>query len=584
MTRSRTSLKAKPVTSVTSRQRTRHTTMMISTTTPVATTTREIPQFNFRDLEVGFGLPKYNGRNSPIAVWIERLEENAQILGWTETQQLVYGRMLCEGTAKDFLDSETGIVTWAILKERLTREFGHQLNSADVHRELRLEKKGKAEDILSYIYRMKGIAAKCSFIEEEAIIAYIIGGLGFDKYEKMTLSGAGTIQELKTRVTQCEKIREDDEPRVAGPVRNRERERPQCYNCGGRGHLSADCRFKKRGTRCFNCNEFGHISAQCNSTKTKTVLTIQEEIRKEVSIPGAALLGSPITESVLMCIDGSKVKCVKKPCVLMEVNLERSLPRRKKEQDMRDRKEVWQQACKRPLQQRASREMSAQRELIVSNDEEDDANMADGGVNLADVSVNSDGLHRKRPLQQRASREMSAQRELIVSNDEEDDANMADGGVNLADGSMDGDGLQRRRLWDYGDIPFSNTDEPPDDQFGKGSKDYSHLKNSEDENKEKEKHKDKEKDMAKSQEGLRDPVKISTPKDTVFTFKLSRSRIDVNSMEKKIEPWIEKRLTGCISELEPICVDFIYGKLLAEYLWGDGRFLGQSQRIAEGIG
>ncbi|XP_077297562.1 uncharacterized protein LOC143919224 [Arctopsyche grandis] len=154
----------------------------------------------------------------------------------------------------------------------------------------------------------------------------------------------------------------------------------------------------------------------------------------------------------------------------------------------------------------------------------------------------------------------------------------------MADVSVNSDGLHRKRLLDYGDISFSNTDEPPDDQFGKGSKDYSHLKNSEDENKEKEKHKDKDKDMAKSQEGLRDPVKISTPKDTVFTFKLGRSRIDVNSMEKKIGPWIEKRLTGCISEPEPICVDFIYGKLLAENLCGDGGFVERSRRIATGIG
>ncbi|XP_077290374.1 uncharacterized protein LOC143914155 [Arctopsyche grandis] len=273
---------ATPTTPTTTNKTTTPTTNKTTTPTTNKTTTmtREATHLNFRDLEVGFGLPKYNGRNSPIASWIERLKEHTQTLGWTETRQLVYGRMLCEGTAKDFLDSETGIITWAILRERLTREFGHQVNSADVHRELRLEKRGRLEDSLSYIYKMKGIAAKCSFIEEEAIIAYIIGGLGFDKYEKMTLSGAGTIKELKTRVTQCEKIREDDEPRVAGPVRNREnreRERPQCYNCGGRGHLAADCRFKKRGTRCFNCNEFGHLSAQCKGTKTKTVLTMKED-------------------------------------------------------------------------------------------------------------------------------------------------------------------------------------------------------------------------------------------------------------------------------------------------------------------
>ncbi|XP_077301363.1 uncharacterized protein LOC143921917 [Arctopsyche grandis] len=555
----RTNIQTTPVAS---RQRTRHTTMMISRTiAPLSASVLrrltvvemqrfadldeddddddeeeeedEVPYFDRDKFETY--APRFKGIGGvPISRWIEHMEEFAKFFHWTPLEQLVYGRIYCVGTARMFLDSEGIIISWTILKQKLIEEF--QWDDEEL------------------VFEEREMLAQAEPIDSDS-------------------SGAGETP--------------DDEPRVTGSVRNREnRERlsSRCYNCGERGHLAADCRFKTRGTRCFNCTEFGHISAQCNSTKTKTVLTIQEEIRKEVSIPVAALLGSPITESVLMCIDGSKVKCVKKPCVLMEVNLERSLPRRKKEQEMRDRKEVWQQACKRPLQQRASREMSAQRELIVSNDEEDDANMADGGVNLADVSVNSDGLHRKRPLQQRASREMSAQRELIVSNDEEDDANMADGGVNLADGSMDGDGLQRGRLWDYGDIPFSNTDEPPDDQFGKGSKDYSHLKNSEDENKEKEKHKDKEKDMAKSQEGLRDPVKISTPKDTVFTFKLGRSRIDVNSMEKKIEPWIEKRLTGCISELEPICVDFIYGKLLAEYLWGDGRFIGQSQRIAEGIG
>ncbi|XP_077283490.1 uncharacterized protein LOC143909399 [Arctopsyche grandis] len=482
----------KPVTSVTSRQRTRHTTMMISKTiAPMSASVLrrltvvemqrfadldeddddddeeeeedEVPYFDRDKFETY--APRFKGIGGvPISQWIEHMEEFAKFFHWTPLEQLVYGRVYCVGTARMFLDSEGIIRSWTILKQKLIEEF--QWDDEEL------------------VFEEREMLAQAEPIDSDS-------------------SGAGETP--------------DDEPRVTGPVRNREnRERlsSRCYNCSGRGHLAADCRFKTRGTRCFNCNEFGHISAQCNSTKTKTVLTIQEEIREPVSIP--------IQEEI--------------------------------------------------------------REPVSIPTQEDEANMADGDVNMADVSVNSDGLHRKRPLQQRASREMSAQRKLIVSNDEEDDANMADGGVNLADGSMDGDGLQRGRLWDYGDIPSSNTDQPPDDQFRKGSKDYSHLKNSEDENKEKEKHKDKEKDMAKSQEGLRDPVKISTPKDTVFTFKLGRSRIDVNSMEKKIEPWIEKRLTGCISELEPICVDFIYGKLLAEYLWGDGRFLGQSQRIAEGIG
>ncbi|XP_077298974.1 uncharacterized protein LOC143920133 [Arctopsyche grandis] len=386
MTRTR-----KPVTSVTSRQRTRHTTMMISRTiAPLSASVLrrltvvemqrfadldeddddddeeeeedEVPYFDRDKFETY--APRFKGIGGvPISQWIVRMEEFAKFFHWTPLEQLVYGRIYCVGTARMFLDSEGIITSWTILKQKLIEEF--QWDDEEL------------------VFEEREMLAQAGPIDSDS-------------------SGAGETP--------------DDEPRVTGSVRNREnRERlsSRCYNCGERGHLAADCRFKTRGTRCFNCNEFGHISAQCNSTKTKTVLTIQEEIREPVSIPT----------------------------------------------------------------------------------QEDDANMAYDDANMADVSVNSDGLHRKRPLQQRASREMSAQRELIVSNDEEDDANMADGGVNLADGSMDGDGLQRRRLWDYGDIPFSNTDEPPDDQFGKGSKDYSHLKNSEDENKEKEKHKDKEKDM-----------------------------------------------------------------------------------------
>ncbi|XP_077297805.1 uncharacterized protein LOC143919378 [Arctopsyche grandis] len=536
MTRTR-----KPVTSVTSRQRTRHTTMMISRTiAPLSASVLrrltvvemqrfadldeddddddeeeeedEVPYFDRDKFETY--APRFKGIGGvPISQWIVRMEEFAKFFHWTPLEQLVYGRIYCVGTARMFLDSEGIITSWTILKQKLIEEF--QWDDEEL------------------VFEEREMLAQAEPIDSDS-------------------SGAGETP--------------DDEPRVTGPVRNREnRERlsSRCYNCGGRGHLAADCRFKTRGTRCFNCNEFGHISAQCNSTKTKTVLTIQEEIREPVSIP----IQEEIREPVSILTQEDEANMADGDVNMADVSVNSDGLHRK-----------------RPLQQRASREMSAQRELIVSNNEEDDANMADGDVNMADVSVNSDGLHRKRPLQQRASREMSAQRELIVSNDEEDDANMADGGVNLADGSMDGDGLQRRRLWNYGDIPFSNTDEPPDDQFGKGSKDYSHLKNSEDENKEKEKHKDKEKDMAKSQEGLRDPVKISTPKDTVFTFKLGRSRIDVNSMEKKIEPWIDKRLIECISEPEPICVDFIYGKLLAGNLWGDGEFVGRSQRIATGIG
>ena len=35
----------------------------------------------------------------------------------------------------------------------------------------------------------------------------------------------------------------------------------RCYRCGGRGHMSRECR--KEGRRCFACGEVGHMRADC---------------------------------------------------------------------------------------------------------------------------------------------------------------------------------------------------------------------------------------------------------------------------------------------------------------------------------
>ncbi|XP_077296469.1 uncharacterized protein LOC143918420 [Arctopsyche grandis] len=202
--------------------------------------------------------------------------------------------------------------------------------------------------------------------------------------------------------------------------------------------------------------------------------------------------------------------------------------------------------------------------IDVSNNEEDGVDMDDRGLDTGDRS------------------EDTGNGGVDMSDRSED---MGNGGVDMGDGSMDGDGLHIGRLWDNGDIPFSNKDEPPDGQFSKGS--HGHSKNPKDEDEENGKH--EEKDMDKSPEGIRDPVKISTPKDNVFTFKLGRSQIDVTLMENKIRPWIKKGVFGYIGEPGTILVNFICGKILHGKLWGDGRsiadnIIGQPRGIATGIG
>lgn len=73
---------------------------------------------------------------------------------------------------------------------------------------------------------------------------------------------------------------------------------------------------------------------------------------------------------------------------------------------------------------------------------------------------------------------------------------------------------------------------------------------------------------AKSQEEKRKNIKtliekIPTEKDALFAYKLDWAQIDNGLMEKKIRPWINKKIIEYIGEPEPTLVDFICNKVLA---------------------
>lgn len=75
-------------------------------------------------------------------------------------------------------------------------------------------------------------------------------------------------------------------------------------------------------------------------------------------------------------------------------------------------------------------------------------------------------------------------------------------------------------------------------------------------------------DESKSQEEKRKNIKsliekIPTEKDALFTYHLDWSAIDNVLMEKKIRPWINKKIIEYIGEPEPTLVDFICSKVLA---------------------
>lgn len=57
--------------------------------------------------------------------------------------------------------------------------------------------------------------------------------------------------------------------------------------------------------------------------------------------------------------------------------------------------------------------------------------------------------------------------------------------------------------------------------------------------------------------------KIPTEKDALFAYDLDWSAIDGSLMDRKIRPWINKKIIEYIGEPEPTLVDFICSKVLA---------------------
>lgn len=78
----------------------------------------------------------------------------------------------------------------------------------------------------------------------------------------------------------------------------------------------------------------------------------------------------------------------------------------------------------------------------------------------------------------------------------------------------------------------------------------------------------KKDEAARNQEEKRRHIKsiidkIPTAKSDLFNYKLDWNEIDNGLIEKKIRPWINKKIIEYIGEPEPTLVDFICSKVLA---------------------
>ena len=205
-------------------------------------------------------VPKYSATDSSQTVqrWISRVNEDAEVKGWTEHEKFVAAKRALTGAAQRWLDSKQGIKSWELLQEGLIAAFGRQVRSSDIHEILRNRKRKKGEAVIEYVQEMEFIASQVGR-EENVVLSYIANGFTANVHACASLATATSRQQFMTLSEEYDKrgISLCAQENGKDKALSRGEGSKKCYNCGRIGHLSRRC------PDCYACGKAGRIASEC---------------------------------------------------------------------------------------------------------------------------------------------------------------------------------------------------------------------------------------------------------------------------------------------------------------------------------
>ncbi|GFW18172.1 hypothetical protein TNCV_4007121 [Trichonephila clavipes] len=111
----------------------------------------------FEDLQTFF--QKYN-LEIPIQKFIRNFESTCDSFNIPEKQKILFIIKLVDGAVKTYIQSQSIPKSFYELKNNLIREFGTQVNPAEIHLQLSKTEKTSKETHIEYFYRVKEIASR----------------------------------------------------------------------------------------------------------------------------------------------------------------------------------------------------------------------------------------------------------------------------------------------------------------------------------------------------------------------------------------------------------------------------------------
>lgn len=215
--------------------------------------------------------------------WLSKINESAQVYGWSERQIIYLALPRLTGLAKRWYEGLKSIkFTWAEWQAKLIEAFPCEDNYGDLLTEMLARKSRKNETLEEYYYDKIRLINRCNITGEKAVDCLTHGI--FDHNIRMNSQGL-CLKNPADVLTYFRKISTKQEDsfkknvlaRNARPYDNRTtsiaQRRPMtvnstfskvlCFNCKESGHNWRNC--SKEIIRCTKCRRVGHTLQNCNS-------------------------------------------------------------------------------------------------------------------------------------------------------------------------------------------------------------------------------------------------------------------------------------------------------------------------------